>query len=376
MYIITIYILTHSGRKCNIQGGNIDFWEDKRYNGNMGNNEDNGLMRLKKAFTLAELMIVFIVIGIIISLGVSTVRPWEKAYKYAYLRIYNALSLSIYNHMVNTSDDDAFPTDANKLCEALLEYINTSEHIDDPEAFCKSGSHFGDTPPTAADFTEDALKNKVTITASNGVRLWIGAKNSGIEHSLEATQVIDGTTETDKVRFFYVYADLNGDRKPNSPVWSQNQMADIVAFAITDKYIVIPLGYPEVDSRYLEAHVVYPTFDTESGDEDVTSYTGDEDITSDAMTYYEAKVQAFDLNDDGKIDTSIGNVMTYDFNDDLDSDSPFKVKHTDGNYKSDVKQNYNSHYETPPEFDENRCGMDEEYSYSEPLCNVKINDYH
>ena len=113
--------------------------------------------------------------------------------------------------------------------------------------------------------------------------------------------------------------------------------------------------------------------DTESGDEDVTSYTGDEDITSDAMTYYEAKVQAFDLNDDGEIDTSIGNVMTYDFNDDLDSDSPFKVKHTDGNYKSDVKQNYNSHYETPPEFDDNQCNST---GYTEPVCNVKINDYH
>lgn len=330
-------------------------------------------MRLKKAFTLAELLIVFVVIGIIIALGVSTVKPWEKAYKYAYLRIYNALSLSLYNHMINPSEDNAFPENANKLCEALLEYINTADHIDDPEKFCKSGSHFGDNPPTAADFTEDALKNRVTIKASNGVRLWIGAKNNGVEHSMTVTQNIDGTTETDKVKFFYVYADLNGDRKPNTPVWSQNQMADIVAFALTDKYIVIPLGYPEIDSRYLEAHVVYPTFDS-SGEEDLSTYTGDEDVTSDAMTYYEAKVQAFDLNDDGEIDTSIGNVMTYDFNDDLDNDSPFKVKHTDGSYKSgNKKSNYNSHYETAPSFDEDQCTST---GYTEPICNVKIHDYH
>ena len=330
-------------------------------------------MRFKKAFTLAELMIVFIIIGIIIALGVSTVKPWEKAYKYAYLRIYNALSLAIYNHMINTKEDNAFPENADKLCEALLEYINTADHIDDPEAFCKSGNHFGDTPPTAADFTEAALADKVTIKASNGVRLWIGAKNSGVEHSMTATQNIGGTTETDTVKFFYVYADLNGDRKPNSPVWSPNNMADIVAFAITDKFIVVPLGYPEIDSRYLEAHVVYPTFDAPTGEEDTSSYTGDEDITSDAMTYYEAKVQAFDLNDDGNIDTSIGNVLTYDFNSDFSNSNLFKVKHKDGSYKPDVKANYNSYYETPPTFDVNQCVST---GYNEPVCSVKINDYH
>lgn len=330
-------------------------------------------MRFKKAFTLAELMIVFIIIGIIIALGVSTVKPWEKAYKYAYLRIYNSLSLAIYNHMINTNDDNAFPEDADKLCEALLEYINTAEHIDDPAAFCKSGKHFGDASPTAADFTEDALKDKVTIVASNGVRLWIGAKNNGIEHSMTAKQNIGGTEEEDKVKFFYVYADLNGDRKPNTPVWSPNQMADIVAFAITDKYIVIPLGYPEVDSRYLEAHVVYPTFDSATGEEDTSSYSDDEEVTSDAMTYYEAKVQAFDLNDDGTIDTSIGNVMTYDFNSEFSNNNPFKVKHPDGGYKDDVKENYNAYYETDPKFDEDQCTST---GYTEPICNVKIYDYH
>jgi len=319
-------------------------------------------MNFKKAFTFAEMMIVFIIIGTIIALGVSSVKPWEKAYKYSYIRMYNSLSLAIYNHMINTSDDDAFPKNANDLCTALLEYINTSDHA----ATC-GGSTLGNNPKTPADFPDD----KVRIWASNGTKIWIGAKNgSGAPFdNMSVTQ--DDVTDT--VKYYIVYVDLNGDRKPNSPVWSRNQMADIVAFAVTDKYTVVPLGYPEVDARYLEAHVVYPTFDATSGEEDTSTYTGDEDVTSDAMTYYEAKVQAYDLNNDGRISPIVGNVLTYDFNALLNNNSPFKVKHTDGSYKNVSKDNYNSHYEAIPHFDENQCNST---GYEEPVCTVKINDYH
>lgn len=314
-------------------------------------------MNIKKAFTFAELMIVFIIIGTIIALGITSVKPWEKAYKYAYLRMYNALSLTIYNHMVNSTEDEAFPANANAFCTSLLEYINTADH-----ATTCSGATLGNNP---TEFPDD----KVRIKTSNGVKLWIGANSaSGAPYTHSETK--DGITDT--VKYYIVYADLNGDRKPNSAVWSANRMADIVAFLITDKYVVIPVGYPEIDARYLEAHVVYPTFD-ESGEEDTSSLSGEEDITSDAMTYYEAKVQAYDLNRDGSIDVVIGTPITYDFNKDFNNNSPFKVKHTDGSYKTNSKDNYNSYYETNPVFDNQQCNSD---GYSDPVCNVKINDYH
>lgn len=317
-------------------------------------------MGMKKAFTFAEMMIVFVIIGTIIALGVSSVKPWEKSYKYSYHRMYNALALSIYNHMVNTTEDDAFPNKANSFCEALLEFMNTAEHFKNAaevKTFCQGRFLHGN--PTS--YPDDKV-----IRPTNGSRMWIGAKDgSGNPYSKAFTQ--DGITDT--VRYYIVYVDLNGDRKPNTSKWTRNQMADIVAFLVTDKYSVIPVGYPEIDSRYLEAHVIYPSFDS-TGEEETT---GDDYQTSDAMTYYEAKVQSFDLNDDGNIDMVINNINTYDFNSEFPNNSDFKVKHTDGSYKTNKKENYNSHYETAPTFDSDQC---DSTGYTEPVCNVKIHDFH
>lgn len=320
-------------------------------------------MGMKKAFTFAEMMIVFVIIGTIIALGVSSVKPWEKSYKYSYHRMYNALALSIYNHMVNTTEDDAFPKNASTACEALLEFMNTTEHLKDAAAiktYC-NGRFISGNP----DFINKNYDTKV-IRPTNGTKLWVGAKTgNGAPYELKVSQ--GGITDT--VRYYIIYVDLNGDRKPNTSKWTRDQMADIVAFIMTDKYNIIPVGYPEIDSRYLEAHVVYPSFDS-TGEEDTA---GDDYETSDAITYYEARVNAYDLNNDGNIDTVINNIYTYDFNSELNNNSDFKVKHTDGTYKVDKKENYNSHYETAPVFDENKCNST---GYDEPVCNVKIHDFH
>ena len=321
--------------------------------------EDFGIMGIKKAFTLAEMMIVFIIIGIIISLGVSSVKPWEKSYKFAYHRMYNALSLAIYNHMVNTSDDDAFPKNASLFCEALLEYINTSEHLTnatDIKNYC-SGRYIS-TLPTYPEADP--------IRPANGTKLWISS-NSGKPYTMTVEQ--EALEITDTVRYYIVIVDLNGDKKPNTSKWKRDQMADTVAFAVTDKYSVIPLGYPEVDSRYLEANVVYPSFDSNSGDEETS---GDDYRLSDAITYYEAKVQAFDIDNNGDIDLVINKIDTYDFNSKI-PDSNYRVKHTDGSFKVKAKDNYNSHYETAPTFDDQQCNAT---GYDEPVCNVKIQDFH
>lgn len=295
-------------------------------------------MVFKKAFTLAETMMVFIIIGIIASISLHTIKPWEKAYKYSYLRMYNALSITIYNHMINTVDQDAFPADADALCKVLLNYMNTSDN-----AQVCSGANLAPNPTSFP-------KDKIRLKTSNGSFIWIGAQSDKKPFVFETTK----NDTKDSVRYYIVYVDLNGDRKPNTSKWTPEQMSDIVAYIVTDKFMVVPLGYPEVDSRYLIAHIVYPTLDTETG-EDNSYYTGDEDIISDPITYYEAKMQAYGNN------IFLGNVMTYDFNSTLPASSDFKV------------QDYDSHYQTAPKFDDLSCDFT---GFSEPVCTVKIYDYH
>ncbi len=326
-------------------------------------------MRIKKAFTLAELMIVFIVIGIIIALGITSVKPWEKAYKYAYTRMYHTLALATYNHMINTKDASAFPTNTQGMCEALLEYINTSNNFAKEEnqnktihekSICKAStaSNYLDDEPN-----EDTFRTKEpTIITSNNLYLWVAGKGGSDPFSITETE----GSATNTVSYFIVYVDLNGERGKNTPKWSKDNMADVVAFAVTDKYAVIPLGYPMVDYRYLEANVVYPSINTDVND--TNEIDVDEDVISEAMTYYEAMVKAFatnttDTSKIGKIQVSLSNVSTYlyDFNNEMNTGSKFFYV-----------EDFNSHYDTTPEFDESNCALAE--NTTEPLCNVRIDD--
>ncbi len=300
-------------------------------------------MRIKKAFTLAEALLVFIIIGIIAAIGMSTVKPWQKSYKYSYSRMYNALSLAIYNHMINSTEENSFPETADDFCKALLEWINTADNA----TTCR-GSNVGLNPTS---FPEE----RVRMMASNGTKIWIGSNTDNTPFIL--SQHIDAST-IDTVRYYMVFVDINGDRGPNTAEWKPTQMADIVAFAVTDKFKVIPLGYPEVDGRYLTAHVVYPVLETTYTDNTGTdSYTGDEEIVSDPMSYYEAKINAY-----GNAIVA-GNIDTYNFRDVFPYGSNFRV------------DNYNDYYETPPTFDNVSCAFDGTTN-PEPVCSVKIYDYH
>ena len=302
-------------------------------------------MRLKKGFTLGEMIIVFVIIGLVATIGLHTVKPWEKAYKYAYHRMYNAFSLAIYNHLINTPNSDAFPADSDALCKTLLDWINTAENV----TTC-SGSNVGANPKDDK-FTDETMRFK----ASNGFKIWIGARKDN--KPFELNQDV-GSGVIDKVRYYVVYVDINGDRKPNTAKWSKNTMADIVAYVITDKFRVLPLGYPEVDTRYLDTHVVYPSLNTDYSEDDaeVSRYTGDEDVISDPMSYYEAKMNAFGDN------VFSGNIKTYDFRSQLSDDSYFRV------------DNYANYYTSMPTLDSTSCALDA--AMLSPSCEIKIYDYH
>ena len=160
-----------------------------------------------------------------------------------------------------------------------------------------------------------------------------------------------------------VFVDLNGEKGPNSSAWDSEDIADVVAYIITDRFIVVPLGYPEIDTRYLVANVVLPSL-AELNTEGVTSDIGNDDkeVISEAMSFYEAKVRAFgtvSATDQAPLPV-YGEVLTYDFSKDFQETSSFKV---------DAYINY---FPTPPSKD-TRCSVED---YDSSVCSIKIFEYH
>ena len=324
-------------------------------------------MNKNRAFTLGEVIIVFVIIGIIASIAMSIIKPFEKAYKYSYTKIFNALSTAIYNHMTTVPGVDAFPEDPGAFCNALISFINTSNNAENsattnPCNLTGEKDDFLGGEPTIDDFTGG--KNP-KIRLSNGAWLWIGAdsKDGGLV-PFSYTQTIGTTTDT--VKYYIVYADLNGDRGPNrianADAANASHLPDIVAFAVTDSFAVIPLGYPKLDQRYLSAHIMYPV--TEEDDE----ISAEGERPSGSMTYYEAIVGAY-----GKSPNKIvtyGIAQTYDIESGLSDNNPFKLT-----------ENLDDFYAEAPVFDQQICGdgksvEDIVSENRDSHCDVKVFNYN
>ena len=158
-------------------------------------------MGIKKAFTLAEMMIVFIVIGVIVALGVTSVRPWEKAYKYAYTRMYHALSLSIYNHMVNAKGEEFYPTTGETV--GLANTVQTTylgHTYGSPSDETKQKGKFCSLFARKVNTTED-------LTYNNGV-LDVCSSNPNYSNLGKGTYTTPTFTTTDGISWYLPYTDF------------------------------------------------------------------------------------------------------------------------------------------------------------------------
>ena len=363
-------------------------------------------MKFKYGMTLAETLLVFIIIGIVASVTIVSVKPWEKSYKHIYSRVYNALGLTIYNDMV---EKGKFPETSTDFCKSLLNYMNTSNNAKDSD-FCKEANDVGATPTFAPDYyssTNDAgvTNNNQPIHLSNGSYIWFAGNHNKKTCGSTNNKIcpFEYTLGTSSVKFYLVFADLNGEAAPNSAEYVKNvtktKNPDIVAFAVTDKFTVVPMGYQMIDMKYLQAHYIFPSDSDDA-----------EDIVSDPMAFRAAQILAFGTGtpdeenctskdaegnviiSDCETIQSTSNPLTLELQEagDLgwvDSDkkckaevnSPFCVN-WDGTTakKAILRVVKNSDGENVP------LTYDEMYihesckgsSSSEPICDVKIYDYH
>ena len=293
-------------------------------------------IKLKNAFTIAEMLIVLFIISVFLTIIISSIHPSNLPMKIAYSRIYHALEDTIYTNAVRGEDN--FPKKGIDLCNVFSSMMNVSGG----STTCETKTILNvENPGSTTSFTAEP-----SIKAVNGVKMWI-------ESSSNDEPFIMLTASGKAIKYYIVYVDLNGENKPNSAVWSENRLADIVAFVVTDDTTIVPIGFQEIDKRYLDAYVV-KLMEDESGNM----------VTSDAMSYYEAKRSIWPASapDENRI-------QSLDFQKEIDSKSPFKMVE-DVACKNDADSCANNDYQkyfpsvTLPFNDCNSVG-----------CELKIFDY-
>ena len=267
-------------------------------------------MKLKiNAFTIPELLIFLTIVGVISVFMMTIIKPGEKYLPYAYYTVYNALAEAAFNikqDALDTSsgdkngtakpEDKVFPgvkADANnkteaqaaarELCKKLAidpdsdpdnaasgfqyGYINTTEY------FC-SAANFKPLS-LSSNVTENDLNTKMAFRGTNSMRFYISEMGSiSVPDNMNG-----GTPQT--IKYFVVWVDLNGDRRPNITAWTEKKPADIIPFIITTSGTVIPAGAPILDPRYTTVRIQYPSGSNLK-------------YSVESLTFLDAQVRAYD----------------------------------------------------------------------------------
>ena len=263
---------------------------------------------IKNAFTIPELLIFLTIVGVISVFMMTIIKPSERYLPYAYYSVYTALSEAAFNIKedavdINNADvdntakaeDKVFPgvkTDPNnggeaknaarELCKKLAidpesdpddansgyqyGYINTTEY------FCDAGDF--QALSLSSKVTENDLETKMAFRATNSMKFYIS--------ELASVNVPDNMNNNTQqnVKYFVVWVDLNGDRRPNTTAWSEKKPADVVPFIITTAGKVIPAGAPILDNRYSTVRIQYPV-------------GSDLKYSRESMTFLQGQVKAY-----------------------------------------------------------------------------------
>ena len=239
----------------------------------------------KKAFTITELMFVLLVIGIIISIQIRTINTRINQYSAGYFNTYHALKKAAYNVLAdmycpgpscpdetlrdpNKGAPRPFPEDSENLCLRLAEFINTTQlncKAPSVQVLGTGGLNLNNEMPDGTN------RSTVKFVAGNSYRFHISDMKE---------YEINNSSGVHKVKYFIVFVDINGEKKPNSFYCNEvmgDFKPDIVPFVITTKGEVIPVGWPIHEKTYMTAHVKLPV-----------KLKEDKDRRTKSLTFYEA----------------------------------------------------------------------------------------
>ncbi len=241
----------------------------------------------RNGFSLAEIMIVFIIIGIISMLALVTTKKMDHADKYLYSRAYDSLLTAAYNSIAEM-DSNGMET-PEMLCKGLTKFIN-SQPASNPKAGeeYKGGTDEGycnNVTTRATKNTDDFKEIMPDFIANNGMKFYITEK-------IKEENIRDFENVASDLSFYLVYIDTDGDR-------GSGKVSDgnIIAFGVSENADVIPLGAPAYDLKFLAVRVIFPE-----------TKAHPEERASEAVTYYDAINKAWGHR------ISFDDLRTMDFN--------------------------------------------------------------
>lgn len=276
----------------------------------------------KSGFTLAELICALAVLSVCIAMAIVNIKPAQKAaIKYLYSNAFHTTQKAFYNAMIkqynpfidivdkttgrklSVTHGEGEDTGTQRLCDGLTFFINTSS------TSCSSknlASEIGTDISITSDMT-DAEKGalvtnrqeKIQFTTANGMQYFISG-------------MMDKTLNGNNIKFYIVYVDVNGDKEPNSLIYTKRinsrgvevvNEPDIFAFALLDSGLVCPLGIPEYDTNIMTARISY--FDNEG-----RSYQ-----TRRSLPYYQAKASAWGFYGSGDDENKYYSDVPFTMND-------------------------------------------------------------
>lgn len=195
---------------------------------------------VKKAYSLAELMIVMCIVAVVIVLTITLTRPTKYILGMQYIKALNVLETASYNLYEDGSekytDFTRLTKNKNQFCQILTRYINVTVN-------------------------ECQAENPYFVTSNDQIFYFSDSLTYGYQD------------------FRIVWIDLNGKRKPNTNDVSDRRLPDIVPFAVSNNGEVTPLGMPIYEKTYIKARVVFP-----------------DEKKSEIMTFLDAQAIAFGEN--------------------------------------------------------------------------------
>lgn len=265
----------------------------------------------KNGFTIPELLIFLTIVGVISVFMMTIIKPGEKYLPYAYYNAYNTLSTAAFNiredaNDLNMSDtnntekaeDKVFPgvkSDPDSTGEATEAARELCKKLAvDPTADNETAAQYGYINTSEYNCSSFTVHTNARGSFSNNATPAFRASNSMLYYisRMGKVEVPDAMNENKKqtVKYFIVWVDLNGDRRPNTPNWKPKKPADIVPFMVTTSGTVLPIGAPITDTRYMTARVQYPSDNKRKFSVKSASY-----YETQIMTYDDKEFPSYDL---------------------------------------------------------------------------------
>ena len=199
-------------------------------------------MRKYSGFTIAEVVITTVIVGIVSLVGLMSFKPNAKMKSAYYKHIYDTLKTAAYNGYLEKHDRFGHMPGSNNftpegLCEDLVFFINTTENN------CDRGGPI--------DFNDE---NRINFITTNGISFWFYDEAFPIIDGL-ANHVIDSYGNDISRTVVIVYADISPKQRNKVPFSNARDNGNIVPFLITDLGEVLPIGAPLLNSEIIKAGV-------------------------------------------------------------------------------------------------------------------------